>query len=282
MKKSYKVKNGLLDEIKGYEFNRVKASENVQLSFFDGLSQENKKDNSITIPYNVTSINLLALRLEGLQSIYVDAQNETFCSIDGLLCSKDGTVLVAAPYGREKVIIPNSIKRIGDGAFEYNNSVKEIFIPQGLEEIGHCAFGYCRNLEKINIPETVTIIKEAAFINTKSLKCITLPEKITEINNGMFDMSGITSINIPQRVIRIGNNAFSSCQIEKIALPDGLETIENGAFQCNHALKHFSIPSRIKRIAFDAFFYTPAEELINSIREYISSGKIWSANRIEI
>ena len=69
---------------------------------------------SITIPNSVTSIGEWAFsRCSSLTSINVDANNANYCSIDGVLFSKDKTILIQFPIGntRSEYIIPNSVTR---------------------------------------------------------------------------------------------------------------------------------------------------------------------------
>lgn len=54
----------------------------------------------------------------------------------------------------DSVELPNSIVRIGNGAFQ-DSGIKFIDLPKGLQEIGRDAFSSCSYLKKIVIPSTV-------------------------------------------------------------------------------------------------------------------------------
>ena len=63
----------------------------------------------------------------------------------------------------KKVIIPGSVKEIGDSAFTWCFSLKEVIISEGVERICSGVFIDCDRLEKVVIPESVVEIYSSAF-----------------------------------------------------------------------------------------------------------------------
>ena len=63
----------------------------------------------------------------------------------------------------EKVVIPKSVRWIGEGAFEWCRSLKEVEISNGCKRIGARVFAGCMKIEEIVIPESVVRIEEGAF-----------------------------------------------------------------------------------------------------------------------
>ncbi len=63
------------------------------------------------------------------------------------------------------VVIPDGVKRIGDNAFSYCESLVSVIIPNGVKKIGEYAFYGCKNLELIEVPDSVENIDNAAFCN---------------------------------------------------------------------------------------------------------------------
>lgn len=85
-----------------------------------------------------------------LEEILVDDSNESFCSIDGVLYTKNKELLRQYPIGK---------------------TLKEFEIPSGVKRITHQAFEGCKHLEKLSFPASVEVI-ENAFQNCENLRTI--------------------------------------------------------------------------------------------------------------
>ncbi|WP_270567652.1 hemoblobin-interacting domain-containing protein, partial [Clostridium beijerinckii] len=66
-------------------------------------------------------------------------------------------------YYITSIIIPNTIKSIGIGAFAHCIYLTSISIPNSVTSIGHAAFADCGNLRSIEVPDSVTNIGPYAF-----------------------------------------------------------------------------------------------------------------------
>ena len=148
----------------------------------------------------------------------VDKANENFCSVDGVIYTKDMKTIVFFPPAKEgeykvadtvenirtkafykctkitKVTLPDTVKDIQEKAFFRCEAMKEINLPNTLTFIGKDAFSYCYGLTKITIPASVTRIDEYAFYNCTNLLTVdvlakesdmTLGEKWYPTNNGL-------------------------------------------------------------------------------------------------
>lgn len=141
-----------------------KASNITDSSIGDGSFGSVVNDNtsliSIFIPDSVTSIDYDAFRNSAaLTRIDVDANNQTYCSVDGVLYSKDMTTLVAYPRGKADAtfVIPNTVTTIDTCAFYNNFKLTNITLPDNLTTMEWEAF-YNTGITSIDIPESVTKI----------------------------------------------------------------------------------------------------------------------------
>ena len=76
-----------------------------------------------------------------LTSITVSPENQTYTSINGLLCSKDGRSLLYVPVGISgRLDVPAGIETIGGEAMHYAFSIKNVHIPKSVKKIGSDAF----------------------------------------------------------------------------------------------------------------------------------------------
>lgn len=86
----------------------------------------------------------------------------------------------------KKVVLPNSIVKIGQSAFEGNNALSEINFPEGFKALSYKSFEEC-GLEKIIIPEGVTEIPENCFRQCYSLVEVWLPKSLKNIRMSAFE-----------------------------------------------------------------------------------------------
>ena len=129
-----------------------------------------------------------------------------------------------------EVNMPDSVKKIGDGAFSFCSALTEITIPNSITKIGNGIFSHCSELTHITIPNSVTEIGDYAFAFCYNLMYITIPDSITKIGNYAFSCCySLTEITIPNSVTKIGNGAFSDCwDLTNIDIPDSVTEIGEG------------------------------------------------------
>lgn len=101
-----------------------------------------------------------------MENIYVSPDNPYFCSVDGVVFSKDKTELVMFPTGRSgSYTVPEHVTGLGEKSFD-GAKLNELLLPPGLTEIGKMAFQFARELQTIRIPAHVTQLGYNAFAYT--------------------------------------------------------------------------------------------------------------------
>ncbi len=154
-----------------------------------------------------------------------------------------------------KMVIPEGVIGIGDGAFSGCLKLKEIHIPGTVKKIGDVAFSGCRALTDVRVPDSVTEIGRGAFGGCTKLTDIHLPDGLTKIGDGAFSScSSLVNIRIPYDVSEIGDRAFEGCfKLSAIDIPGSVKRIGQYAFrQCN-SLKEVYIPEGVTEIGDGAF-----------------------------
>lgn len=156
-----------------------------------------------------------------LEQFVVDEENPYFCSVDGVLFTKDMKTIVYFPPAKNI-----EFNKYGDA----QNKTTYV-IPEGVEIIRSKAFYKCYYVEDITIPSTVKRIEEKAFHRTAALYQITLPEGLEYIGKDAFaycfsenyenatNPNNETQIVIPSTVKEIGEYAFFNCEkVSKVTM----------------------------------------------------------------
>lgn len=156
-----------------------------------------------------------------LEKFVVDEENPYFCSVDGVLFTKDMKTIVYFPPAKDI-----EFNKYGDAQNKTTYA-----IPEGVEIIRSKAFYKCYYVEDITIPSTVKRIEEKAFHRTAALYQITLPEGLEYIGKDAFaycfsenyetesNPKSKTQIVIPSTVKEIGEYAFFNCEkVSKVTM----------------------------------------------------------------
>ena len=122
------------------------------------------------------------------------------------------------------VVIPDTVHRIGSGAFSTCYQLRAIELPPHLEELGDHAFVFS-NIESIAIPGSVKVVGGGAFMTCEKLRQVVISEGVACIESYAFnDCTSLESVTLPQSVSYIGSCAFSECRkLKPIALPEVLD-----------------------------------------------------------
>lgn len=127
-----------------------------------------------------------------LTSINVITENDKYESENGILFNKGKTILIKCPpvtMNGEVYEIPNTVAEIGDQAF-FTSHIKNVIIPSSVKKIGNESFFACSNLEEVNIPEGLEQIGWNAFCRCHKIKTIVVPSSVTFIGGGAFNNMG--------------------------------------------------------------------------------------------
>ena len=140
---------------------------------------------TLSIPASVSEIGDFAFYGNTLQTIFVEEGNKTFDSRNkcNAIIKKESDELI---QGCDDSVIPESVVRIGTGAFMQCKTMSDVKWPKVLKAIKDYAFLECEALEKLDLPEGLDSIGASAFYGCSKLSEINIPSTVTFIGKGAF------------------------------------------------------------------------------------------------
>jgi hypothetical protein len=133
------------------------------------------------------------------------------------------------------VIIPASVRSIGDRAFWKSSNLSSVTIVEGVQTIGFAAFAYTGSLTNIVLPDSVKTLNGYAFYLATNLTGATL-------GAGLTSMGGTTGAD------------FSNCRkLREIAIPNGVTSIPKLTFDSCASLANVVLPTGLTNIGLAAF-----------------------------
>lgn len=243
--------------------------------------------------------------LTNLVAFTVDEDNPDYCADgNGILYSKDMTRLIFFP-GRclpadvheytipahvtnisaeafrnnrqiRNLIIPETVKIIGDNAFEDtnllsvsilgcdlmdkavfrgNHLLESVYVGPNVEKVGGSAFESCNKLKSVVLEDGITEIGSKAFYLCSALKAITIPSSVESIGDWAFyDCDALSDLQLCEGLKRIDANAFSYCDgLRSVCIPDSVTLIDDEAFYKCSVLRKVELSKKLTTIGKAAF-----------------------------
>ena len=153
---------------------------------------------SINIPSSISEIGVINMgsiytalfsNNYNIENITVDNNNTVYDSrnnCNAIIKTSTNELIV----GCKNTVIPNTVTRIGSGAFEFSSIPSNLLIPSGVTSIGDDAL-------------STSALTSCTFAQNSSL---------TIIGYAAFAQSNLTTIVIPSGVTNIGERAFWGCR----------------------------------------------------------------------
>ena len=129
----------------------------------------------------------------------------------------------------KKIQMANSVKYVGDRAFEGCESLTQLELSSQLTTIGERAFAGCKKLESITLPSSIKTIGKQAFYDCGKIRELTIPSSVTEIGHYAFSGANLQSIILESSCIKMELGALGTvpfgAQIHYSGTISDLETL---------------------------------------------------------
>ncbi|MBQ9003300.1 MAG: leucine-rich repeat protein, partial [Eggerthellaceae bacterium] len=159
---------------------------------------------------------------------------------------------------------------VDEKAFSYHAAIESVVLPEGLKRIGDGAFRVCRKLREVKLPSSVVSVGADAFIDT-ALERIAIPDGLCDIGLRAFVTDGAHHEGRPpslrEIVVSPGNPRFfmhagmlcrrtstganvvvftNSCA--QVAFPEMVEAVEDYAFNNAFGIEELRLNARLNSI----------------------------------
>ena len=169
---------------------------------------------SLTIPKEVThgGVTYTVTGVEGvstwgttLQSVTVASDNEFLSSQNGVIFTKDKTVLLWYPKGKQgaSYTVPASVTKLEWNSFREVAALTSVTLPNGLKTIDSYVFDGCPNLTTLNLPSSLESIGFSSLCRIK-VSSMVVPENIRTLNAYFLARCPeLTSVELPSTLTQI-------------------------------------------------------------------------------
>lgn len=184
-----------------------------------------EKVQSITIPRGVEQIgDAVFYGNTELEEIIVETGNKYYCTVDGILYTKDRRSLLAFPTNKKVqdgvFVVPEQVRIIAPLAFAKQGKLQKIVLPDALEELGGGAFYGCDSLNEINLTDTK--VSELPDFDGQEMD---LPNKIA-----LWNMEYAEDYRCTEKEYYI-MGTFQQTDIQTLILPDSVQKISGWCIQ---------------------------------------------------
>ncbi|MBR2047543.1 MAG: leucine-rich repeat protein [Oscillospiraceae bacterium] len=142
---------------------------------------------SINLPASVERFVAPFPGCTSLEAIHIDPENPWFCSIDGVVYTRDLTELLCCPAGKAGFFtVPFPVITIADSAFEGCDKITGVDLAN-VSYIDDYAFSDCTGLVDITLPVSVTSVDSRVFLGCTGLSSIHFQCDIPRMSTDAFE-----------------------------------------------------------------------------------------------
>lgn len=253
----------------------------------DKIFYTSERINTVVISKTIKNIASNAFsECNSIRNIKVDEGNLNYKDTDGVLFSKDGSILYKYPEGRsdETYIMPSGVTTIYADAFNRTLDLNTIVISKDVSSIDETSFLDCpslcsffvdsdnQNYKDINgglFSKDETIFYKCPNFNKDGMgDTYVVPESVLEIDKYAFYKSFVENIKVSENnknykdidgVLFSKDGAilykypYGRSSDSKYVIPSGVDSIEDSAFLGCSSLVGITIPSGVTDIGISAF-----------------------------
>ena len=216
---------------------------------FAGWYKDSGFTDKAAFPYEVTKA----------QTLYAKWEKN---APEGIVFSVDGNGVLTGVSGLTEsgmtVEIPSEINgitvaEIGNEVFADNTNIGRLVIPDSVTRLGYRMCSGCTALREVRLPAGLTVIPDEAFDGCSSLQTVNFPGTLKEIRSDAFCGTALTEFVAPDSLTDIWGYAFKDCaDLAKVDLKN-VRDLGSGAFQNCTALQSVRLADKMTGLSDHIF-----------------------------
>ena len=216
---------------------------------FAGWYKDSGLTDKAAFPYEVTKA----------QTLYAKWEKN---APEGIVFSVDGNGVLTGVSGLTEsgmtVEIPSEINgitvaEIGNEVFADNTNIGRLVIPDSVTRLGYRMCSGCTALREVRLPSGLTVIPDEAFDGCSSLQTVNFPGTLKEIRSDAFCGTALTEFVAPDSLTDIWGYAFKDCaDLAKVDLKN-VRDLGSGAFQNCTALQSVRLADKMTGLSDHIF-----------------------------
>ena len=232
----------------------------------------NENMRTVYVPAGVSGLGIVDFNKK-LENVYVDEANQTYKSVDGVLYTKDGKILVLFPNRPDKkAVISEGTEGIVYTAFN-NSSFSEIFIPDSIKYVYRQSVEVdSKDWDIFSVENRLSEILsyqaelENVYVGEKNKNIMSIDGMVYSKDMKTFVMCPQTrsgEVVIDNNVEILGRAAFGKCtDVNRIVLGDKITEIRDICFMYS-GLTELNIPDSCTNIGRYIFFVCQGLTTVN-------------------
>lgn len=193
-------------------------------------------------------------------------------TVTGEICGSDWNVLfeISQAGSLRRLNMEDAVVGHADGweeneipafNFEGSKSLEEVILPKSLKSIGEEAFAECLRLKTVKFGNLIDSIAARAFYKTSIHGVLDLPVSLNVIGRQAFAATDVEKVLIhadikapkyPTNYTPYGNSVFAKCsKLEEVVVGEGCTKLEVGFSNCDN-LRKVTLPSTLKYLGSDS------------------------------
>ena len=236
------------------------------------------KDNAYIVGYKKNETEELNIP----EQVEFEGKQYTIVGIDKSTFNYDSKI--------RKVIIPNTVKSIGEYVLYECSNLEEVYVPASATDIKNAFVSRCNSLKKIDIADGNTRYMDIdgvcyskdgriliAYPPAKDCTDFVIPSKVEQLGEWCFTATNVNKIIIPETVKKIGGETFYKCKnltdlvinancteipamlcyecqnLKSVTMSDTITSILGSAFKNCYSMTEIKLSNKLEKIGYTAF-----------------------------